>query len=160
MQSSDDEHWMTAALALAREAGRRDEVPVGAIVIHPGPEGSRVIGSGFNLREHTADPTAHAEIIALREAARWLGHWRLNDCTLYVTLEPCPMCAGALVNARLGRLVYGCTDPKAGAVETLFEIPTDTRLNHRVKVLGGVLADPCAEVLRTFFRARRRARPK
>ncbi|MCB9552918.1 MAG: tRNA adenosine(34) deaminase TadA [Myxococcales bacterium] len=143
---------MGVALVLARRAGARGEVPVGAVVVH----GDRVIGRGYNLREADADPTAHAEIIALREAAAAIGHWRVLDATLYATLEPCAMCAGALVNARVGRLVYGCPDPKAGAVDSLYGIATDPRLNHRVEVVRGVRADECAEVLRAFFRARRR----
>ena len=149
--SFTDEAYMAICLVLARRAAARGEVPVGSIVVHDG----RIIGRGFNLREHDADPTAHAEIIAMREAAAHLGHWRLIDTTLYVTLEPCPMCAGALVNARVGRLVYGCTDPKAGAVDSLYAIPTDTRLNHRLTVRSGVLAPACAHELRRFFRARR-----
>lgn len=142
---------MGVALVLARQAGARGEVPVGAIVVHEG----RIIGRGYNLREAHADPTAHAEILALRQAAAALGHWRVLDATLYATLEPCAMCAGALVNARIERLVYGCTDPKAGAVDSLYRIADDTRLNHRVEITRGVRADECAEVLRAFFRARR-----
>ena len=115
-------------------------------------------GQGFNLRESLQDPCAHAEIVALREAARSLGYWRLEGATLYVTLEPCPMCAGALVNARVARLVYGCTDPKAGAVESLYSIATDERLNHRLQVTGGVRAEEAAGLLQGFFRARRGAR--
>jgi tRNA(adenine34) deaminase len=143
---------MGIALVLARRAGARGEIPVGAIVVHEG----RVIGRGYNLREADADPTAHAEIIALRQAAETLGHWRVLDATLYATLEPCAMCAGALVNARVDRLVYGCPDPKAGAVDSLYRLASDPRLNHRVEVARDVRADECAEVLRAFFRARRR----
>ncbi len=154
MQRYTDHAWMGIALVLARRAGARGEVPVGAIVVHDG----RIIGRGYNLREHDADPTAHAEVIALREAAETLGHWRVVDATLYVTLEPCAMCAGALVNARVRRLVYGCTDPKAGAVDSLYAITTDPRLNHRLEVTRDVRADECAHVLRAFFRARRRRR--
>jgi tRNA(adenine34) deaminase len=148
---ADDSHWMSAALELAREAARRGEVPVGAIVVRAG----EVLGRGFNRREQTGDPLAHAELLALREAAQATGHWRLEACTLYVTLEPCPMCAGATVNARLGRLVYGARDPKAGAVETLYQLPTDPRLNHWVEVEGGVRAEECAAALTDFFRALR-----
>jgi len=144
---------MSEALDLARSAAAAGEVPIGAVVVHD-PTG-RVVGQGFNRRLLDHDPTAHAEILAMREAGRSLGHWRLLDCTLYVTLEPCPMCAGAIVNARLPRLVYGCDDPKAGAVRTLYQLCDDPRLNHRVEVAGGVLADECAEVLREFFRAQR-----
>ncbi|MCA9539112.1 MAG: tRNA adenosine(34) deaminase TadA [Myxococcales bacterium] len=147
-----DHVWMGVCLVLARRAGASGEVPVGAVVVHEG----RIIGRGHNLRERLADPTAHAEIIALRQAAARIGHWRLCDCTLIVTLEPCPMCAGALVNARVARLVYGCSDPKGGAVESLYRIPTDARLNHRLEVEAGLRAPECAAVLRDFFRARRR----
>ncbi len=147
-----DHACMGICLVLARRAGSRGEVPVGAIVVHDG----RIIGRGYNLREADGDPTAHAEIVAIRRAAEVIGHWRLLDATLYVTLEPCAMCAGALVNARIGRLVYGCTDPKAGAVDSMFGIPTDRRLNHRLQVVGGVRAGECADELRRFFRARRR----
>ena len=149
--------WMGEALALAREAAERGEIPVGAVVVHH-PEGAvpRVIGKGFNLREQEKDPSAHAEIVAMREAGRVLGLWRLLDCTLYVTLEPCPMCAGAMVQGRVERVVFGCTDPKAGAVTTLYQICSDPRLNHRVEVIGGVLAEECATVLREFFALRRK----
>jgi len=122
-------------------------------VVHE-PTG-RIVGRGANRREADHDPTAHAEILAMREAGRTLGHWRLVDCTLVVTLEPCPMCAGAIVNARVPRLVYGCDDPKAGAVRTLYQICEDPKLNHRVTVTSGILADECAELLRAFFRAQR-----
>jgi len=151
-RENDDFAFMGVCLDLARQAADQGEVPVGAIVVMDG----QIVGRGFNLRETTADPTAHAEVIALRQAAEHVGHWRLIDATLYVTLEPCAMCAGALVNGRVGRLVYGCTDPKAGAVDSLFGIPTDTRLNHRLTVTGDVRASECAEVLRAFFRARRK----
>jgi len=154
MQRYTDHAWMGIALVLARRAGARGEVPVGAVVVHDG----RIIGRGYNLREHDADPTAHAEVIALRQAAASLGHWRVVDATLYATLEPCAMCAGALVNARVRRLVYGCTDPKAGAVDSLYRVTTDPRLNHRLEVTRGVRADECARELRAFFRARRRRR--
>jgi tRNA(adenine34) deaminase len=143
---------MAECISLAESARAGGDVPVGAIVVHDG----KIIGRGFNLREQSNDPTAHAEIIALREAGKHLGHWRIVDATLYVTLEPCAMCAGALVNARVSRLVYGCSDPKAGAVESLFQIPTDERLNHRVEVIGGVNAAECARLLSEFFRFRRR----
>ncbi|MHC4127069.1 MAG: nucleoside deaminase, partial [Planctomycetota bacterium] len=124
--------------------------------------GERILAEAANNRQATADPTGHAELLALREAGRALGHWHLDDCSLAVTLEPCPMCAGALVNARLGRLVYGADDPKAGACRTLYRIPTDQRLNHQVTVLSGVLGDPCAKLAsrratRPCGRRRRRA---
>ena len=144
---------MREAIAEANKALAADEVPIGAIVVHE-PTGN-IIGRGHNRRENDHDPTAHAEIIALREAARSLGHWRLLDCVLVVTLEPCPMCAGAAVNARIPRLIYGCSDPKAGAVRTLYRLCEDERLNHRVAVETGVLAEECAELLRGFFRAQR-----
>ena len=144
---------MAEAVALARQAMDLGEVPIGCVVVH-GPAGD-IIGRGFNRREADHDPTAHAEILAMRDAGRTLGHWRLVDCTLVVTLEPCPMCAGAIVNARVPRLVYGCDDPKAGAVRTLYQVCTDGRLNHRVDVTAGVLAEECAELLRSFFRRQR-----
>jgi tRNA(adenine34) deaminase len=147
------EIWMREAIAEANKALAADEVPIGAVVVHE-PTG-RIIGRGHNRRENDHDPTAHAEILALREAARTLGHWRLLDCVLVVTLEPCPMCAGAAVNARIPKLIYGCADPKAGAVRTLYRLCEDERLNHRVAVEEGVLAEECAELLRSFFRAQR-----
>jgi tRNA(adenine34) deaminase len=150
---SSSELWMREAIAEANKALAADEVPIGAVVVHE-PTG-RIIGRGHNRRENDHDPTAHAEIIALREAARALGHWRLLDCVLVVTLEPCPMCAGAAVNARIPRLIYGCSDPKAGAVRTLYRLCEDERLNHCVAVEEGVLAEECAELLRSFFRAQR-----
>jgi tRNA(adenine34) deaminase len=149
----DPEHWMRQALAEARQARALEEVPIGCIIVHDPTE--TILGRGFNRRETDCDPTAHAEIIALRQAGLSNGHWRLLDCTLFVTLEPCPMCAGAIVNARIPRLVYGCADPKAGAVRTLFQLCEDERLNHRVDVREGLLADECAELLREFFRAQR-----
>jgi tRNA(adenine34) deaminase len=142
---------MEEALDLARRSLKYEDVPVGALVVQHG----RVIGRGYNQREQLQDPTAHAEMIALSAAAAHIGHWRLEDCTLYVTLEPCPMCAGALVQSRVGRLVYGAADPKTGACESLFTITTDARLNHQVDTVAGVLAEPCAELLREFFRRRR-----
>jgi tRNA(adenine34) deaminase len=149
---ADDEAFMDLALAAGRQAGAAGDVPVGAIVVLDG----RVIATGFNQRQATADPTAHAEILALREAATVVGNWRVGG-TLYVTQEPCPMCAGALVNARIARLVYGCENPKAGAVTTLYQIATDIRLNHRMEVVGGVRAAEAAELLRAFFDRLRRA---
>lgn len=144
---------MREAIAEADKALSAGEVPIGAVVVHE-PTG-RIIGRGHNRRETDHDATAHAEILALREAAREIGHWRLLDCVLVVTLEPCPMCAGATVNARVPKLIYGCTDPKAGAVRTLYRLCEDERLNHRVAVEEGVLAEQCAELLRSFFRAQR-----
>ncbi|HEY4238422.1 MAG TPA: nucleoside deaminase [Kofleriaceae bacterium] len=144
-----DELMMREAIAQARLAG--DDVPVGAVIAIDGA----VIARGHNRREADGDPTAHAEIVALRAAAAAIGHWRIEG-TLYVTQEPCPMCAGALVNARITRLVYGCANPKAGAVDTLYQIPTDARLNHRMSVTGGVLGDECAALLKEFFAALRK----
>jgi tRNA(adenine34) deaminase len=152
MTSSVDD-LMRKAIAEAQAALRLDEVPIGCVIVHE-PSG-RVIGRGHNLRETAHDATAHAEIIAIRQACEELGAWRLIDCTLVVTLEPCPMCAGSIVNARIPRLVYGCDDPKAGAVRTLYQLCEDARLNHRVEVTSGVLAEECAELLRSFFRAQR-----
>ncbi len=143
--------WMTRALALAKEAVLVGEVPVGAVVVHDGV----AIAEAHNRRELDSDPTAHAELLAVRAAARELGSWRLEGCTLYVTLEPCTMCAGALVLARLPTLVFGATDPKAGAVGSLYDVPRDDRLNHRVEVVSGVLADDAGDLLTRFFRARR-----
>ena len=141
-------------LALAEAAGAlpTGDVPVGAVVLDPT---GQVIGRGHNVREADGDPTGHAEMLALREAARTVGEWRLDGCSLVVTLEPCTMCAGALVLARVARLVYGADDPKAGAVGSLWDVVRDRRLNHRPEVVGGVLADECAEVLRAFFRTHR-----
>ena len=152
MITFDDYVWMGYCLELAKMAEKRGEVPVGAIVV----QDNEIIGSGFNQRETTGDPTAHAEVLAIRQAAEYVGNWRVLNCTLYVTLEPCVMCAGALVNARVTRLVYGCTDPKAGAVDSLYTLPTDTRLNHRLIVESGVRSRACADVLTAFFRARRK----
>ena len=148
----NDDDLMSIALEEARAAGAAGDVPVGAIVV--GDDGA-IIGRGRNRRETDGDPTAHAEIVALREAAKSIGHWRV-EATLFVTQEPCPMCAGALVNARVKRLVYGCANPKAGAVTTLYQIPTDARLNHRVDVVSGVRAAECAAELSKFFAALRR----
>jgi tRNA(adenine34) deaminase len=144
---------MNEALREARLAMADDEVPVGCVVVHAG----RIIGRGHNQRERLNDPTAHAEMIAITAAAEALESWRLIDCTLYVTLEPCPMCAGAMVNARVSRLVYAARDPKAGACGTLYDIVRDARLNHRLDVTEGVCADEAAEVLQQFFRRKRAA---
>jgi len=152
--SPRDRAWMGAALDLARQAGTIGEVPVGAVVVRRG----EVMGTGYNRREIDDDPTHHAEIAAIREAAVAIGDWRLSDCTLYVTLEPCPMCAGAIVNARVDRLVYGAADPKAGAVESLYRLCNDARLNHRVVVTAGVRSRECGLLLKRFFRGLRRRR--
>lgn len=143
----DDEHWMRAAIEEAKHASDRGEVPVGAVIVHE----EKIIGRGYNLRESQQDPTAHAEMIALREAAAELGSWRILDTSLYVTLEPCPMCAGALINARVPRVVWGCDDPKAGATRTLYTLGDDPRLNHRFESVPGVLGSACASLLSEFF---------
>jgi len=150
--SLDDLRFMDEALAEARLAGSEGEVPIGAVVVVDGV----IVGRGRNAREHLQDPTAHAEVLALQEAARALGRWRLSGATVYATLEPCPMCAGALVNARVDRLVFGIEDPKAGATGTLFDIARDARLNHRLDVRRGVRAEECAELLKRFFREKRK----
>lgn len=146
------EHFMWLALREAEQALAEDEVPIGAVVVHH----QRVIASAHNQREQLRDPTAHAEMIAVTQAAASLGSWRLEDCTLYVTLEPCTMCAGAIVLARIPRVVYGTADPKAGAVHSLYQLLSDPRLNHRAEVVAGVCAAPCAELLSRFFQAKRR----
>lgn len=145
------EDFMRRALEQARMAFDAGEVPVGAVIVREG----RIIGEAFNQRETLQDPTAHAEIIALTQAAQAVGHWRLLGCTLYVTLEPCPMCAGAIVQARLPTVIYGCTDPKAGACHTLYQITQDSRLNHQATVLGGVLQEECRGILQEFFAQQR-----
>jgi tRNA(adenine34) deaminase len=149
----DDEHYMRLALAEAGAAAEAGDVPVGSIVVDPA---GNVVGTGRNRREVDSDPTGHAEVVALREAARRAGTWRLHGCILFATLEPCPMCAGALVNARIARVVYGCDDPKAGALRSLYTIGTDTRLNHRFEVTPGVLAGECGKLLSDFFSALRK----
>lgn len=149
------DRWMYAALDQAREAFDANEVPVGAVIVHE----DRVIAEAFNQRESLNDPTAHAEMIAITQAAEMLGSWRLLDCSLYVTLEPCPMCAGAIVQARIPTLIYGATDTKAGACHTLYQITNDVRLNHQTSVIGGVLADEGRGILQEFF-AMQRAKGK
>lgn len=145
------EYWMKKALDQAIIAFDQDEVPVGAVIV----QGDRVIAEACNQRETLNDPTAHAEMIAITQAAESLGSWRLLDCTLYVTLEPCPMCAGAIVQARIPYVVYGTPDPKAGACSTLFQITSDIRLNHQAAVLGGVMQEDCRAILQEFFRQQR-----
>lgn len=142
---------MELAIEIATRAIAIDEVPIGAVIVVDG----QVITAQHNEREIARDPTGHAEILALRHASKALGRWRLNDATIYVTLEPCPMCAGAMINARLGRLVYGAADPKAGAVRSLYRLLEDPRLNHRVEVEAGVEEERCAALLTTFFRRKR-----
>ena len=146
-----DELWMEEALRSARRALELGEVPVGAIVVCDG----EVVGRGWNQNISTNDPTAHAEIVALREAGRNIGNYRLGDCDLFATIEPCTMCAGALVHARIRRLVYGADDPKAGFIRSLYPLLEDPRLNHRVEVTSGVLGEECGEILRRFFQERR-----
>lgn len=144
--------YMRHAFCEAQQALAENEVPVGAVIVQRG----RVIASAHNQREQLRDPTAHAEMIAITQAAESLGSWRLEHCVLYVTLEPCPMCAGAIVQARLPVVVYGATDPKAGAVQSLFQLLSDPRLNHRCEVVPGVMADQCGAILTEFFRAQRK----
>ena len=147
-QYEEDERWMALALEQAQLAADKGEVPVGAVVIH----GEKVIAKTHNLRESNKDPLAHAELLAIADAAKLLGRWRLIECTLFVTLEPCPMCAGAIVNSRLDRIVYGTGDPRAGACGTIFNIVEDERLNHRPEVVRGVLKEPCSQILSKFFK--------
>lgn len=148
---ADDAHWMRQALTLAREAQLRGEVPVGAVVVRAGA----IVGRGGNAPVAASDPTAHAEITALRDAARALGNYRLPDCDLYVTLEPCVMCAGAIMHARIRRLVFGARDPKTGACGSVVDLFADARLNHHATVLGGVAPEECGALLTGFFAARR-----
>lgn len=151
-EAFSDEHFMRRALQLAQQAVVEDEVPVGALITYRG----RIIASAWNQREQLNDPTAHAEMVAITQAASELQSWRLEDCTLYVTLEPCPMCAGAILQSRIPRLVYGATDPKAGAVDSLYQLLRDPRLNHQVQVTPGVLALETGSILSDFFAAKRR----
>jgi tRNA(adenine34) deaminase len=145
-------HYMRMAFMEAQAALAENEVPVGAVIVHR----SRIIAAAHNQREQLRDPTAHAEMIAITQAAESLGSWRLEGCALYVTLEPCPMCAGAILQARVPIVVFGASDPKAGAVQSLFTMLSDARLNHRCEVVPGVLAQPCGELLTEFFRAQRK----
>jgi tRNA(adenine34) deaminase len=159
LESSDDrsladQRFMQMALAEAAAAAAEDEVPIGAVIVHEG----QVLAAAHNQREQLRDPTAHAEMIAITQAATALNSWRLESCTLYVTLEPCPMCAGAIVQSRVKRVVYGADDPKAGAVKTLYQLLDDTRLNHRAEVTAGVLAEECGRVLSEFFQQKRVAK--
>ena len=149
--SKEDERFIRIAIDAARIAEENGDVPIGAVIVHQGT----VIAKAYNQREQLQDPTAHAEIIALTQAAAALENWHLHDCTMYVTLEPCPMCAGALVLGRVDRLVYGCDDPKTGACKSLFNIVQDERLNHRLEVISGVLQEQCREQLQEFFAQRR-----
>ena len=146
------DHYMQLALDEAEQAFREDEAPVGAVIVYD----DRIIAQAHNQREQLHDPTAHAEMIAITQAAESLQSWRLDGCTLYVTLEPCPMCAGAILQARIPLVVYGAADPKAGAVQTLYQMLDDPRLNHRCQVIAGVLAEPCGQILSRFFQQQRR----
>jgi tRNA(adenine34) deaminase len=152
LSADQDERFMRVAIREAIAAEEDGDVPIGAVIVKDG----QIIGKARNQREVLQDPTAHAEMIALTQAAERMGSWRLEGCTIYVTLEPCPMCAGALVLGRVARLVYGCDDPKAGACGSLYDIVRDARLNHRLDVTKGVLADDCAALLSEFFRRRRK----
>jgi tRNA(adenine34) deaminase len=149
--TKEDEQFMRVAIESAKIAEENGDVPIGAVIVYK----DQIIAKAYNQREQLQDPTAHAEIIAMTQAAAELESWHLNGCTMYVTLEPCPMCAGALVLARMDKLVYGCKDPKAGACGSLYNIVQDGRLNHRIEVTSGVLADECSELLQDFFTRRR-----
>jgi tRNA(adenine34) deaminase len=150
-QQQQDDRYMRAAIEAARIAEENGDVPIGAVIVYQ----NRIIARAYNQREQLQDPTAHAEIVALTQAAEFVGSWRLDGCTMYVTLEPCCMCAGALVLSRMDRLVYGCNDPKAGACKSLYNIVQDERLNHRLEVTAGVLAQECSTILQDFFQGRR-----
>ncbi len=152
----DDAYWMGIALREAKKAGDRGEIPIGAVVVKDGV----IIGRGHNLREGKQDPVAHAEIIAIRQAARKIGNWRLTGATLYVTLEPCLMCMGAILLARIYRVVFGCYDPKAGAAGSLYDLSRDARLNHQVALVPGVRGEECSAILSGFFAALRREKKK
>ena len=146
-----DQQFMKAAIEQAKIAEENGDVPIGAVIVYK----NQIIAKAYNQRQQLNDPTAHAEIIALTQAAAFVQNWRLNGCAMYVTLEPCPMCAGALVLARLDRLVYGCDDPKSGACGSIYNIVADERLNHRLQVTAGVLAEDCGAQLQSFFQKRR-----
>lgn len=148
----DDYYFMERALNQAKVAYKRGEVPVGAVVVKDG----KVISRGYNLRETTNDPTAHAELLAMKKASKKLNSWRLSGCTLYVTLEPCPMCSGVIVNSRIDRVVFGAYDQKAGCCTTLYHLCNDERFNHRAEILGGVMEEDCAKILSDFFKEKRK----
>ncbi len=149
--NKDDQRYIRVAIEAAKIAEENGDVPIGAVIVY----NNQIIGKAYNQREQLKDPTAHAEIVAITQAAAFLESWRLNHCTMYVTLEPCCMCSGALVLARMDRLVYGCDDPKTGAVKSLYNIVQDERLNHHLEVTSGVLADECSKLLQEFFQRRR-----
>lgn len=151
MTSPEDLKYMARALELAKDAALLDEVPVGAVVVHEG----QIVAEAFNLREREAVATRHAELMAIEMACRKLGRWRLTGCTIYVTLEPCLMCAGAIINSRIDRVVFGAVDPKAGAVQSLYSVLADPRLNHRPQVDSGLMAEECGRILSDFFRMKR-----
>ena len=151
MIEKSHDYWMTRAIAEARKAEAKDEVPIGCVIVRDG----RIIARGYNLRETTQDPAAHAELIAIRKAARKLGSWRLLNCTLYVTLEPCTMCMGAIILARIPTVVFGCYDPKGGAAGSLYDLSNDPRLNHTVELLPRILEAECSGLLSSFFAALR-----
>ncbi|HUT28153.1 MAG TPA: tRNA adenosine(34) deaminase TadA [Sedimentisphaerales bacterium] len=155
-EEKQDEQYMRAAIEAAGIAEENGDVPIGAVIVYQ----DRIIARAYNQREQLQDPTAHAEIVALTQAAEFVGSWRLEGCTMYVTLEPCCMCAGALVLARMDRLVYGCDDPKAGACKSLYNIVQDERLNHRLEVTAGVMSDECTALLQRFFQKRREENTK
>lgn len=148
VDNQNHEYWMREAIAEALKAEELGEVPIGAVIVHD----NKIIGRGYNLRETTFDGTAHAEMVAIRDASRHLGAWRLLDCRLYVTLEPCPMCAGAIVQSRVPQLIYGTQDPKAGCAGTLMNLLQESRFNHRTEVVEGILQEECATLLTQFFR--------
>ena len=152
----EDEQYMRIAIEQAKTAEENGDIPIGVVIVYK----NQIIAKAYNQREQLRDPTAHAEIIALTQAAAFVESWRLNGCTMYVTLEPCPMCAGALVLARVDRLVYGCDDPKAGACKSLYNIVQDERLNHRLEVTSGVLQEQCRQQLQEFFSQRREENKK
>jgi tRNA(adenine34) deaminase len=154
--AQNHDHWMQKALELAAKAGSLLEVPVGAIVV----QNNEIIGEGWNTREGARSCLGHAELMAITQASQKLGAWRLLDCTLYVTLEPCVMCSGALVQSRIPKVIYGAKDPKGGALESLYQIGTDPRLNHRIEILGGVLERECSGILSDFFKKRREEKTK
>jgi tRNA(adenine34) deaminase len=151
MREFDDQFWMQKAYQMAQQAATLGEVPVGAVVVYK----NKIIASAHNLKENLNSPVAHAEILALHKAARKIENWRLVDCELFVTLEPCVMCAGALVHARIRRLIYGTSDPKGGGVESLYQIGSDQKLNHQLQITNGVLREPCSQILSQFFKSRR-----
>ena len=151
LTTETDEYFMLEAIKAALCAQEDGDVPVGAVITYQG----KIIAKAWNQREKLQDPTAHAEMIALTQAAEYIGNWHLNDCSIYVTLEPCPMCAGALVHSRIDKLIYACNDPKTGAAGSIYNIVQDERLNHQIEITSGVLAEPCSLMLKDFFKQKR-----